>query len=44
LENELGAMGKVLGEITETLLRAKVGGTLSEPKIGIEVLRQPLHK
>ena len=44
LENELGAMGEVLGEITATLLRAKVEGTLSEPQIGIEVLRQPLHK
>jgi hypothetical protein len=42
-ENELGAAGDVLGEITETLLRARVTGTLGEPKVGIEVLRQRLR-
>jgi hypothetical protein len=40
IENELGALGDVLGEISETLVRARVTGTLAEPKIGIEVLRQ----
>jgi hypothetical protein len=40
LENELDVAGDVLGEITETLLRARVTGTLAEPKVGIEVLRQ----
>jgi hypothetical protein len=39
IENELGALGDVLGEITETIVRARVTGTLSEPKVGIEVLR-----
>jgi hypothetical protein len=43
VENELGAEGDVLGEITETLLRARVTGTLGEPKVGIEVLRHPLR-
>ena len=43
LENELGAMGDVLGEITQTLLRATVSGTLLEPKVDIEILRQPLQ-
>ncbi len=43
VENELGAVGDVLGEITETLLRARVTGTLDEPKVGIEVLRHPLR-
>jgi hypothetical protein len=43
VENELGAVGDVLGEITETLLRARVTGTLGEPKVGIEVLRHPLR-
>jgi hypothetical protein len=43
LENELGVAGDVLGEITETVLRARVTGTLGHPKIGIEVLRQGLH-
>ncbi|MBW1687445.1 MAG: hypothetical protein JRS35_20600, partial [Deltaproteobacteria bacterium] len=43
LENEFGAAGDVLGEITETLLRARVTGTLSEPKVGIEVLRHSLR-
>jgi hypothetical protein len=42
VENELGAAGDVLGEITETLLRARVTGTLGEPKVAIEVLRRPL--
>lgn len=40
LENELGELGDLLGEITETLVRARVTGTLDKPKIGIEVLRQ----
>jgi hypothetical protein len=40
LENELGEVGDVLGEITETLIRARVTGTVGKPKIGIEVLRQ----
>jgi hypothetical protein len=39
VENELGALGDLLGEITETIVRARVTGTLSEPKVGIEVLR-----
>jgi hypothetical protein len=43
VQNELGAVGDVLGEITETLLRARVTGTLREPKVGIEVLRHPLR-
>jgi hypothetical protein len=43
IENELGALGDVLGEISETLVRARISGTLSEPKIGIEVLRQRHH-
>jgi hypothetical protein len=43
VENELGELGEVLGEITQTLLRAHVTGTLKEPKVGIEVLRQPVH-
>jgi hypothetical protein len=43
VENELGAVGDVLGEITETLVRARVTGTLGEPKVGIEVLRHPLR-
>jgi len=43
VENELGAVGDVLGEITETLVRARVTGTLKEPRIGIEVLRKPLR-
>jgi hypothetical protein len=44
VENELGAAGDVLGEITETLVRARVTGTLGEPKVGIEVLRQRLPR
>jgi hypothetical protein len=40
LENELGAAGDVLGEITETLLRARVTGDLGEPKVAVEVLRR----
>lgn len=44
VENELGAVGDVLGEITETLVRARVTGTLEEPKVGIELLRQPLRQ
>jgi len=40
IENELGALGDVLGEISETILRARVTGTLDEPKVGIEVFRQ----
>ena len=40
LENELGAVGDVLGEITETLIRARVTGRLGEPDVDIEVLRQ----
>jgi hypothetical protein len=32
----------VLGEITETLLRARVTGTLDAPKVSIEVLRHRL--
>jgi hypothetical protein len=40
LENELGEVGDVLGEITETLVRARVTGTVGKPKIGIEVLRK----
>jgi hypothetical protein len=44
VENELGAVGDVLGEITETLLRARVTGTLGEPKVGIEVLRHRLRR
>jgi len=43
LENELGPLGDVLGELTETLLRARVTGTLGEPKVGIEVLRHSLR-
>ena len=43
LENELGAAGDLLGEITETILRARVTGTLGAPKVGIEVLRHSLH-
>jgi hypothetical protein len=43
IENELGALGDVLGEISETIVRARVSGTLSEPKVGIEVLRQRHH-
>jgi hypothetical protein len=43
LENELGDVGDVLGEITETLVRARVTGTLDEPKVGIEVLRHSLR-
>jgi hypothetical protein len=42
LENELGPVGDVLGEITETIVRARVTGTMGEPKIGIEVLRHRL--
>ena len=42
VENELGALGDVLGEITETLVRARVTGTLAEPKVGIEILRHRL--
>lgn len=44
VENELGAVGDVMGEITETILRARVTGTLDEPHVGIEVLRHPLHR
>jgi hypothetical protein len=44
LENELGWAGDVLGEITETLLRARVTGRLAEPKVGIEVLRGGVHR
>jgi hypothetical protein len=40
LENEIGRVGDVLGEITETLVRARVTGTAADPKIGIELLRQ----
>ena len=43
LENEFGAAGDVLGELTETFLRARVSGTLGEPKVGIEVLRHSLR-
>jgi hypothetical protein len=39
LENEIGAAGDVLGEITETLLRARVSGTMGDPRVEIEVLR-----
>ena len=44
VENEMGELGEVLGEITQTLLRAHVTGTLSEPEVGIEILRQPVSK
>jgi hypothetical protein len=44
LENELDEVGNVLGEITETLVRARVTGTLDKPKIGIEVLRLPVGR
>jgi len=40
LENELGVAGDVLGEITETILRAGITGTLEHPKVHIEILRQ----
>jgi hypothetical protein len=40
LENEIGRVGDVLGEITETLVRARVTGTAADPEIGIELLRQ----
>jgi len=43
LENELGIAGDVLGEITETILRAGVTGTLGDPKVQVEVLRQRLR-
>lgn len=43
VENELGALGDVMGEITETLLRARITGTLAQPRVGIEVLRAPLR-
>ena len=43
VENEFSAAGDVLGEITETLLRAHVTGTLGEPTVGIEALRHPLR-
>jgi hypothetical protein len=39
LENELGEAGDVIGEISETLVRARVTGRLGQPKIGIEFLR-----
>jgi hypothetical protein len=44
LENEFGEVGDVLGEITETLVRARVTGTVDKPKIGIEVLRLPVGR
>ena len=44
LENEFGAAGDVLGELIETFLRARVSGTLGEPKVDIEVLRHSLRR
>jgi hypothetical protein len=39
LENELGEAGEVMGEIGETLVRARVTGRLGQPKVGVEFLR-----
>jgi hypothetical protein len=44
LENEMGPLGDVLGELTETILRARFTGTLSAPEIGFEPIRQPLSR
>jgi hypothetical protein len=44
IENELGDVGDVLGEITESLLRARVTGTLDEPKVRLQVFRHSLRR
>jgi hypothetical protein len=44
LENELGEVGDVMGEITESLLRARVTGTLGDPKVRLQVFRHSLRE